>query len=239
MHSWTGFHFHLMVGALQRVPQCEHCCRVWGVAERILLQSEWSGVDMCPHSLLSMGWSCSWDISRCSKYWYEREVGRQQFCYKTSNVTCPWWHVSILGCFPFLDFGKIPLSFSFEQPTLWVCSHSSFSLFAHQLSRPSSATSSNCSHWYLEVLGIYLALPSLCTRSMAPRWCHQDSIGQGTIPCSCSICGWVFRPPAIRCLWRCWSHSRCELRILEILCRHYWCSDKVSKCGTKDGSFVH
>src|SRR5882762_4961133 len=106
MHSWTGFQFHLMEGALRRAPRCERCCRVRGLAERILLRSERSGVDMCPCSSLSMGWSCSCDISMCSKYWYGREVGRQQFHYKTSNVTCPWWCVSILGCFPFWTSGK-------------------------------------------------------------------------------------------------------------------------------------
>src|SRR5882724_9166984 len=102
--------------------------------------------------------------------------------------------------FPLWDFGMILLSFSFKQPALQVCLHLSFGSFAQQLLRTSLATSSNRSHQYLEVLGIYLELPSLCTQSMAPRWCHQDSIGQGTIPCSHSSGGRVFCPPAIRCL---------------------------------------
>src|SRR5882724_6651228 len=123
--------------------------------------------------------------------------------------------------FPLLDFGKIPINFSFEQPALQVCSHSSSGSFAHQLSRTSSATSSSRSLRYLEVLGIDLEPPSLCTQSMAPRWCHQDSIGRGTIPCSHSIGGRVFRPPAIRCLRRRRSRSRRKLRVLGIPCRHY------------------
>src|SRR5882757_5976193 len=106
MHSWIGFHFHLMVGALRREPQWERCCRVRGLAECILLRSEWSGVDMRPRSSSSMGWSCSWDISMCSKYGMREKWGVGNFAIKlpTSRAhggACPYLDVS-----PFWTSGK-------------------------------------------------------------------------------------------------------------------------------------
>ena len=74
---------------------------------------------------------------------------------------------------------------------IWWSAESGLSPPTSWLSRVSSAVSSSCYLWYLEVLGIYQGPQGPCIQSTAPKSYLQDSIGPRTIHCSCSIGGWV------------------------------------------------